>query len=175
MVQAVIDGKVQAADALRKHMPPESLTDVSAEDIKGREQLEFITWMVRNDLLEIKVAIRSAGIFHPKIGILTDRENNRVAFNGSANESVHGWDVNYEYLDVFCSWEEPKRVTDKEEQFQRLWRGESIGAVVIPIPDDYKEYLRNVAPPDWPDGKRRSRRGFGRQPAGPGRVRQGHL
>ena len=48
--------------------------------------------MVRNDLLEIKVAIRASGIFHPKIGILTDSQNNRIAFNGSANESVHGWE-----------------------------------------------------------------------------------
>ena len=102
--------------------------------------------MVRNDLLEIKVAIRASGIFHPKIGILTDSQDNRIAFNGSANESIHGWDFNYEYLDVFCSWDEPKRVADKEEQFRQLWDGRSRGAIVIPIPDDYQEYLKQVAP-----------------------------
>ena len=52
VVQAVIDGKLQAADALRDHISPESLTDINPEDIKGREQLDLITWMVRNDLLE---------------------------------------------------------------------------------------------------------------------------
>ena len=150
MVQAVIDGKLQAADALRDHISPESLTDINPEDIKGREQLELVTWMVRNDLLEIKVAIRASGIFHPKIGILTDPQDNRIAFNGSANESIHGWDFNYEYLDVFCSWDEPRRVNDKEEQFQQLWEGRSRGAIVIPIPDDYQEYLKQVAPPSDP-------------------------
>ena len=118
---------MQAADALRANIPPESLTHISPEDIKGREQLELITWMVRNDLLEIRVAIRPSGIFHPKIGILTDSQNNRIAFNGSANESIHGWDFNYEYLDVFCSWDEPRRVADKEEQFHQLWDGQSRG------------------------------------------------
>ena len=146
VVQAVIDGRIQAADALRANIPPESLTDISPEDIKGREKLELVTWMVRNDLLEIKVAIRASGIFHPKIGILTDLQDNRIAFNGSANESVHGWESNYEYLDVFCSWDEPRRVADKEEQFQQLWEGRSRGAIVIPIPDDYQEYLKQVAP-----------------------------
>ena len=146
LVQAVIDGKLQAADALRDNIPPESLTDISPDDIKGREQLELITWMVKNDLLEIKVAIRASGIFHPKIGILTDTQDNRIAFNGSANESIHGWDFNYEYLDVFCSWKEPTRVDDKAEQFQQLWEGRSRGAIVIPIPDDYQEYLKQVAP-----------------------------
>ena len=146
MVQAVIDGRIQAADALRDHIPPESLTDISSEDIKGREQLELVTWMVKTNLLEIKVAIRASGIFHPKIGILTDPQDNRIAFNGSANESIHGWDFNYEYLDVFCSWDEPRRVADKEEQFRQLWEGRSRGAIVIPIPDDYQEYLKQVAP-----------------------------
>ena len=145
-VKAIIEGRLEAADALRDHIPPESLTDINPEDIKGREQIELITWMVRNDLLEIKVAIRPSGIFHPKIGILTDSQNNRIAFNGSANESVHGWNLNYEFLDVFCSWEEPKRVTDKEKQFRQLWEGRSRGAIVIPIPDDYQEYLKQVAP-----------------------------
>ena len=149
-VKAIIVGRLEAADALRDHILPESLTDINPEDIKGREQLELITWMVRNDLLEIKVAIRASGIFHPKIGILIDSQNNRIAFNESANESIHGWDFNYEFLDVFCSWEEPKRVTDKEEQFHQLWDGKSRGAIVIPIPDDYQEYLKQVAPPTDP-------------------------
>ena len=145
-IKAIIEGRLEAADALRDHIPQESLTAINPEDIKGREQIELITWMVRNDLLEIKVAIRPSGIFHPKIGILTDSQNNRIAFNGSANESIHGWDLNYEFLDVFCSWDEPRRVTDKEEQFRQLWEGRSRGAIVIPIPDDYQEYLKQVAP-----------------------------
>ena len=149
-VKAIIEGRLEAADALRDHIPPESLTDINPEDIKGREQIELITWMVKNDLLEIKVAIRPSGIFHPKIGILTDSQNNRIAFNGSANESVHGWKLNYEFLDVFCSWKELRRVTDKEEQFQQLWEGRSRGVIVIPIPDDYQEYLKQVAPPTDP-------------------------
>ena len=145
-VKAIIAGDLEAADALRDRIPPESLTDINPEDIKGRDQLELITWMVKNDLLEIKVAIRPTGIFHPKIGILTDSQNNRIAFNGSTNESIHGWDLNYEFLDVFCSWEETKRVVDKEEQFLQLWEGHSRGVIVIPIPDDYQEYLKQVAP-----------------------------
>ena len=149
-VKAIIQGRLEAADALRDQIPPESLTDIGPEDIKSREQLDLITWMVRNDLLEIKVAIRTSGIFHPKIGILTDSQNNRIAFNGSVNESIHGWGLNYEHLDVFCSWDEPKRVTDKEEQFQQLWEGRSRGAIVIPIPNDYKEYLKQLAPPTDP-------------------------
>ena len=149
-VKAIIEGRIEAADALRENLPPESLTDISPKDLKGKEKLEFITWMVKNDLLEIKVAIRSSGAFHPKIGVLADAEGNRIAFDGSSNESIHGWELNYEHLNVFCSWNEPMRVEDKEETFRKLWTGESKEATVIPIPDDYLEYLKLVAPPTDP-------------------------
>ena len=146
IVQAIIEGRLQAAAALRDQITPESLTDISPQDIQGKEKLELITWMVKNDLLEIKVAIRPTGKFHPKIGVLADSEGNRIAFDGSSNESIGGWERNYEFLNVFCSWAEPMRVEDKEEVFRKLWLGESQEAIVIPIPDDYQEYLKQVAP-----------------------------
>ena len=46
-VKAIIEGRLEAADALRDNIPPESLTDINPEDIKGRDQLELITWMVK--------------------------------------------------------------------------------------------------------------------------------
>ena len=150
IVQAVIEGRLQAAEALRQSITPESLGNIDPEDIQSKEYLDLISWLVKNDLIEIKVAIQHGFIFHPKIGILTDSEGNRVAFNGSANESGAGWEGNYEHLDVFCSWEDLKWVADKEEQFQRLWNNESQRAIVIPIPDDYQEYLKQIAPTENP-------------------------
>ena len=150
IVQAVIEGRLQAAEALRQSIEPESLGNIDPEDIRSKEYLDLISWLVKNDLIEIKVAIRQGAIFHPKIGILTDSEGNRVAFSGSANESGAGWGANYEHLDVFCSWEDQKRVVDKEEQFRRLWNNESQGAIVISIPDDYQEYLKQIAPTENP-------------------------
>ena len=150
IVKAVIEGRLQAADALRQSIAPESLGNIEAKDIRSKEYLDLISWLVKNDLIEIKVAIRAGAIFHPKIGILTDLEGNQVAFSGSANESGAGWEANYEHIDVFCSWEDQKRVEDKKKQFRRLWNGESQGAIVIPIPEDYQEYLKQIAPTDNP-------------------------
>ena len=150
IVKAVIEGRLQAAEALRQSINPESLVAIHPEDIKAKEYLDLITWLVKNDRIEIKVAIRAGAIFHSKIGVLMDSEGNRVAFIGSANESGAGWQDNYESLDVFCSWEDEKRVADKEQRFSRLWNNESQQAIVIPIPDDYQEYLKQIAPTDNP-------------------------
>ena len=146
IVKAVIEGRLQATEALRQSIKPESLGNIDPEDIRSKEHLDLISWLVKNDLIEIKVAIRQGAIFHPKIGILTDSHGNRVAFSGSANETGPGWGQNYEQLDVFCSWEDHQRVVDKEDQFRRLWNNQSQGAIVISIPDDYQEYLKQIAP-----------------------------
>ena len=150
IVKAVIEGRLQAAEALRQSIEPESLVAIDPEDIKSREYLNLITWLVKNDRIEIKVAIRADALFHSKIGVLRDSEGDRVAFIGSANESGAGWEDNYESLEVFCSWEEEKRVADKEWRFNRLWNNQSNQAIVIPIPDDYQEYLKQIAPADNP-------------------------
>ena len=150
IVKAVIEGRLQAADALRQSIKPESLVAVQPQDIKSKEYLDLITWLVKNDRIEIKVAIRAGAIFHSKIGVLMDSEGNRVVFIGSANEGGAGWEDNYESLEVFCSWEDEKRVADKEQRFSRLWNNKSQQAIVIPIPDDYQEYLKQIAPTDNP-------------------------
>ena len=150
IVKAVIDGRLQAADALRQNVTPESVTDIDPDDIRSKEHLDLITWMVKNDLIEIKVAIQPGAIFHPKTGILTDEAGDRIVFSGSANESGTAWEDNYEEIDVFRSWREADRVLDKEQRFETLWNNQSSRAIVIPIPDDYKEYLKQVAPADNP-------------------------
>ncbi|MEB3336041.1 MAG: hypothetical protein VKJ46_01165 [Leptolyngbyaceae bacterium] len=50
-------------------------------------------------------------------------DGNTVALGGSANESANALVDNFECIDVFRSWnsEDQERVTEKVEDFQRLW------------------------------------------------------
>ena len=146
LVQAIIAGRLQARDLLLALTPPEDLTRVDAADVQGKANLDLLTWLVKNDRLEVKIALHSSGIFHPKIGIIADAAGNRLAFNGSLNETRHGWAHNYEFLDVFASWQEESRVQDKELHFAKLWANRDDSVVIIPIPEDYTEYLRRIAP-----------------------------
>ena len=146
LVQAIIAGKVQARELLLALTPPEDLTRIDAADLQARENLELLTWLVKNDRLEVKIALHPAGIFHPKIGIIADAAGSRVAFSGSLNETLSGWATNFESMDVFTSWQEEWRVQDKERDFASWWNACSDSLVVIPIPEDYTEYLKRVAP-----------------------------
>ena len=72
--QAVIAGHTQA---LLDAVPPEDLTNITEGDIRAKNQLDIITWLVAQGRLEIRVALpRTAeqGIFHAKTGIMGDSQ-----------------------------------------------------------------------------------------------------
>ena len=71
-----------------------------------KDHLAALGWMIANDKLEIKVAYPKdlINIFHPKVGILMDSDNNYLSFSGSDNETRSGWLGNIEEFKVFASW-----------------------------------------------------------------------
>ena len=82
-------------------------------DVESSEALELLAWMVARGHLEVKVAvpcdgggkpIPSDGIFHEKAGIIEDRTGDRLAWNGSLNETAAGWRTNWESINVYTSW-----------------------------------------------------------------------
>lgn len=122
-----------------------------------RERLGFLGWLIERQLLEIKIAIvksdRGYGMYHEKVGIFEDAAGNRVAFQGSANESRGGLQANFESILVFCSWIERDRedVELLSEDFEGLWANNTQGLEVHPFPDTARELLRELAPPEPPD------------------------
>ena len=73
--------------------------------------------------LEIKIALPKSGrgIYHEKVGLFFDENNNYIAFSGSANESTNAFENNYECIEVFTSWNEPSRAEKKKIHFESLW------------------------------------------------------
>ena len=60
-------------------------------------RLSTIAHLVRLNKMEIKVAIRKAGLFHPKVGIWEDDNDNVVVFTGSANETDSALDPEFNF------------------------------------------------------------------------------
>lgn len=122
-----------------------------------RERLGFLGWLIERELLEIKIAIMTSrqghGIYHEKIGIFEDAAGNRVAFQGSANESRGGLQANFESILVFCSWLDHDRADVQllVDDFESLWANETPGLEVHAFPDPARELLRQLAPPEPPE------------------------
>lgn len=85
--------------------------------------LDVICNMICEKRLVIKIAyMPKGGIYHEKIGIFTDRDDNMVYFSGSANETVNAKLRNAECIEVELSWDGGKRKIELQKAyFEKLW------------------------------------------------------
>lgn len=91
-----------------------------------KRRLNLLANLITTEVLEIKIAVLekedNIGMFHEKMGLMYDTEENIIAFTGSMNESSNSFSRNYETIDVFCSWTLDRgRVETKETAFQTMW------------------------------------------------------
>lgn len=120
-----------------------------ADDALFQCRFEALAWLVAHNRLEIKIALRQQGMYHDKIGIITDKAGDALIFSGSANESAHALlpTYNYKSIDVFPSWKPELEVYFRphRDSFERLWRNHSRGTAVIDMPTAMREKLLLVS------------------------------
>jgi len=137
----------------------EALADDLDENLTGLDddtldqQLQLLAWLLREDRLDLKIAVPSRGewgIFHPKVGIFRDEEENRISFEGSINETAGGWTRNYERFKVHRSWDDGQApyVEGDRESFKQLWQDEHAYVDVYDLPEALKEELIDWKAPD---------------------------
>ncbi|MEH2362733.1 helicase-related protein [Nostoc sp.] len=165
-LQAIQQG-YELRDALLSRLdadlkPPENFAQL--------KHFEILSWLIQNQYLDIKIAIplKQNGqpedstqqldpqhIFHEKVGIFTDSKGDKLAFNGSNNESIGGWERNVESFHVYCSWEggrELDRVEEEVARFEQLWYDVSPNVRVFEVPEAVQKKLLRYAKstkPDW--------------------------
>ena len=112
------------------------------------ERLNLLATLIAEGRLDIKIAFtedgNQLGIYHEKMGLLYDSENNIIAFSGSTNETETAFVLNYEVVDVFCSWQsefEKKKVMEKELAFHMLWTNADSKVSIIEFPEIAREKL----------------------------------
>ena len=105
------------------------------------ERLNMLATLVASNRLDIKVAFtedqNQLGIYHEKMGLMYDSENNVIAFSGSTNETENAFILNYEVMDVYCSWQsnfESEKVKQKEFAFHQLWNNEDSKVTILDFP-----------------------------------------
>ena len=111
-----------------------------------KNRLELLSWLVGTKSMEIKIAFRKKGMYHQKIGIIEDLYKNKLAFQGSGNESKSALlpDLNDEYTSIYPGWD--KRIFDKYglplvNKFDSLWKNLSKDNFVVDVPSEMYEQL----------------------------------
>jgi SNF2 family DNA or RNA helicase len=122
----------------------DSLDDLDDEQLDA--QLQLLAYLLREGRLQIKVARPREGsweIFHPKVGIFHDQDGNVLSFEGSVNETVGGWERNYERFKIHRSWNDSQSayVEGDIDTFDRLWEDEHPYVEVYDLPEAIEKKL----------------------------------
>lgn len=150
-VEAIKDGYKKRDEVIRDALIRE-LKEPNGE--LEADRLALLADLIATGILDIKVAItdNGIGIYHEKLGLMEDQNDNIVAFSGSMNESETAIRKNYEAIDVFCSWndKDSDRVREKKQAFDAIWNGYESGIEVLEFPEVSDEiirkYKRNTVP-----------------------------
>ena len=138
-----------------------SFSSESMVSLVSRRHLEAMCWLLSQNRLEIRVvtyqgdaSLNHTPIFHPKVGIFSDLDGNKISFSGSINETISGWTENSEEFKVFKSWDDATSgfVLQDEYVFNKFWNQESNGNFrTIPLPEAIRDKLILQAPLDKPN------------------------
>lgn len=117
-----------------------------AKNVYEQDRLNLLANLISDGILDIKIAFtedeNKMGMYHEKMGIISDEFGNKVAFAGSMNESAAAMTLNYETIDVFCSWKyEQDRVAAKENAFVAIWNDCEPNIRIIDFPNLKREII----------------------------------
>jgi len=152
-------------EVLRSAVKAQVEQAVLRAELPGSDRLSLVATLVAAGLMEIKVAVMEGPdglplppdhparkVFHDKVGMLWDDEEDAVAFRGSLNETPAGWARNYEGFSVYPSWD--LTVWDNYgaplvERFDRAWTDNRAGQwKLFDLPDPAVDRLLKFADPD---------------------------
>lgn len=110
-------------------------------DFYSMERLNLLATLIAEGILDIRIAYtedhKGIGMYHEKMGVITDAEGNSVAFSGSMNESSTAMSINYETIDVFRSWGDTFEANQerlKENAFVSIWNNTEPNIQVLEFP-----------------------------------------
>lgn len=118
-----------------------------AENEFEAQRLNLLANLIAQNILDIKIAFieseNKMGMYHEKMGIIVDSAGNVIAFSGSMNESATALTVNYETIDVYCSWnDEQDRVISKMNAFTSIWNDSEPNVHIIDFPELDEEIIK---------------------------------
>lgn len=145
-IEAIRKGYEERENVLRQALLRELREPQTLFEQKCLNQLANL---IADKILDIRIAFTEKnsgiGMYHEKMGLISDVEGNTVAFSGSMNESLTAVSFNYESVDVFCSWksdEQRERVGDKAAAFLAIWNNNEPDITVLEFPNLTDEIIK---------------------------------
>lgn len=126
------------------------------KDQIAQHRLGALAWMIANGFLDVRIALpldpsgrpylpgRQGALFHPKSGVLTDGNGDRIGFQGSVNETGAAWARNREKFNVQRSWFadlDAEDIRGEIDEFSMIWERRDPQLLVLPLPEAVRRFL----------------------------------
>jgi len=109
------------------------------------ENLKLVSKLIAYNILEIRIVNKpDFGMYHDKVAIFCDSDNNKVVITGSNNETKSGYSLNYETARLYKSWIHLDDVIDEENQFDNIWNGNDEFLDTYDFDEAYKNKLIQI-------------------------------
>ena len=138
--RTAIEDSLRSAEEVADNILEELIV---TEDLLQRHTLKCLSWLLRDNRIEIKVALMKDALFHPKVWLFENQEE-VLAAHGSSNVTYAGIRKNIEQIAISKSWQDPNQryITDKlRYEFGRLWENKDDNCFVIPMPEAVRQRL----------------------------------
>ena len=118
------------------------------EDEIQAHTLQCLSWMIRHGRLEIRIALVKNGLFHPKVWLFRDVDDDWIVTHGSSNLTEQGMDGNIEQVAVARSWSDSDGdlgvSNSLNNLFHNLWIDQHDNCIVVDIPEAVRDRLVSV-------------------------------
>ena len=120
-------------------------------------RLQLLSGMIADGLLEVRIAVKeeedgALNLYHEKVGVFIDSENEFITFIGSPNESWNGWVGNAESFALHKSWDvSAANARWERDLFERTWQEKRGRVKVSSFPEALRKALFDKFPPRDPD------------------------
>jgi superfamily II DNA or RNA helicase len=114
------------------------------EDLIQRYTLKCLTWLIRQERVEIQIALMKDGMFHPKVWLFRDADGDVLSAHGSSNLTHAGITRNIEQIAIAKDWtsEDSQYITQRLiGEFNALWNESNADCIVVSLPDATRERL----------------------------------
>lgn len=158
--EAINKGNAKIEDILNKKW---ILCKEEFENDVIKKRFEFLAWLIANEKLDIKIGVNKdkrgnflhseESLFHEKVLIFEDFDENRIQVDGSINETWKAWKENRESFCVHRSWEEGQKeyVESSLSYFKKIWDNEDKVTEVMDFPTALKRDLISIRPKNIPN------------------------
>lgn len=110
----------------------------------SRVALNLLSWLVADEFLEFRFALpkNNIGIYHDKVAVFIDNNEDIVAFHGSFNDSKKSV-LNGEAVSVFKSWNNSQKsyVYMHRNRLLALWEGKNKNTYTMRLPEAIKKRI----------------------------------